>query len=183
MIMSKKHKIPIKEATGEKKLSGSYLISFRLDKISEQDSIIISDIIEGLARTFEHSNSLPKISHLDIEKTDVNGIPLSQKPLKAGDYVKLNQSIELNAQISEEDGTYIVGSKLSTNIIGEIKFTLSEDSQALINEVKGDEVELIDFDSVATVSLLDQETELEEEVTVNIDSVKIKKEYLDKIGE
>ena len=181
--MTKKYKIPIKEASGEQNLSGSYHVSFRLDNISEQDQIVVSDIIEGLARTFEHSNGLPKLSHLDIEKTDKSGTPLSQKPLKAGDSVKLNSEITITAQLSEENGSYVVGSKLKADSLGEIQFTLSEDMQALVNAVKEDDIELIDFDSPITIPLLDQETEVEEDVIVSIDSLKIKKEYLDKIGE
>lgn len=181
--MARKHKIPIKEASGEKNLSGSYLISFKLDKISDQDQIIISDIIEGLARAFEHSNGLPKISHLDIEKTDSNGTPLSQKPLKAGDYVKLNSGVEITAQLSEENGTYVVGSKLTSNIIGDVKFTIPEDIQAVVNQVKDHDAELIEFDSTVNVKLRDAETDVEEDVSVNIDAIKINKEYLDKIGE
>ncbi len=182
--MSKKHKIPTKEATGKKNLSGSYLISFRLSDISDKDNIIISDIIEGLARTFEESKGLSKISHLDIEKTDKTGTPLSEKPLKIGDYVKLNQKVVITAAISEENGTYIAGSKLSSNIVGEVEIALSEDSQALINNMKDseDEIELIDFDSPAEAIITDEYGE-ETRVTVNIDSVKVKKDYLDKIGE
>lgn len=182
--MSKKHKIPIKEATGKKNLSGSYLISFRLGDISAEDNIILSDIVEGLARGFEESNCLPKLSHIDIEKTDKSGMPLSKKTLKIGDSVKLNRKIVVTASISKEDGIYIAGSKLSSNIVGEIELALSEDSQAIINDIKkkSDEVELIDFDSPAEAIITSRYGD-EERIVVNIDSVKVKTDYLDRIGE
>ncbi len=181
--MAKKFKIPIKEATGEKNLEGSYLISFKLKDISVEDNIIISDIIEGLARGFEQSTALHKISQIDLEKTDASGTPLSQKPLKVGDFVSLNKDIVIKTQIAKEKDYYVVGSRTATKKVADVELRLPADSHAVINSLKEETVELIDFNSAIAVSLIDPETNEPEDVWINIDAVTIKKEDLDKIGE
>jgi hypothetical protein len=181
-LAMKKHKIPIKEATGEKNLSGNYQITFNLSNISDKDGVIITDIIEGLARTFEHSNALPKIAKIDIEKLDVNGTPYSETPIKVGDHVKLNKQVTVVTTINKDNEIYVIGSS-SGEQVAEVEAHLPEESEAIVNAIHNDEVELIDFSSALSVTLSDNETGDEDEIIVNVDAVKVKLEDLDKIGE
>lgn len=180
--MSKKHKLPFKEATGERNLSGSYLISFRLTNLSEKDDLIISDIIEGIARSFEDSEVLSKVSHVDVEKTDKSGIPLSQKTLKIGSSAQLNQKVLVTVPLKEDNGHYITSSKLSSQIAPEIEIALAENSQATINDIKGNYAELIDLDATAEAIMTDEYGE-EQIVSIDIDSVLVPLEFLDNIGD
>ena len=167
------HKIPWEELSGNKNLNGKYLVSFILD-ISEDDDISLTDIAHSITSGFEGHPVLNKISHLDLEKTDKNGIPYSQKKasLKPGDSVVINSPVELRSNIQSHKGKYIIGSRQeNAEELGEMIIKIPAGIKAKVNQVTEKGVELIDFDSHILVPLEEVETGMIEEVPIHLNNV------------
>lgn len=168
-----KFKIPWEELSGNKNLNGKYLVSFILD-ISEDDEISLTDIAHSITSGFQGHPVLNKISHLDLEKTDKNGVLYSQKKLelKAGDSVVINLPVELKSTIEAYEGKYIIGSKNSlAENLGEMIIKIPAGIKAKVNQVLENGIELIDFDSHILVPLEEIETNIIEDVKVHLNSI------------
>ena len=174
--------MPLNESSNSEKLHGRYKISFILNA-SDNDGVEKSDLIQSLAETFEESHILHKIADFNMEKVDKKGNLLSLT-LKAGDKVLITQDIKIKSSISYASPHYILGSKESgLETLGETTAVLNNGLIATVNQVKGDQIELFDFDSVIMVPLEDSETLEVAPTPVNVDFVTVSKENLEKVDE
>lgn len=166
------YKVPSDELTGDSNLNGRYRISFNVD-ITEDDCIALSDIVQSIVAGFEENPVLYKISDIGLEKINKEGQPdLTPKTFKAGDLVTLKQDVTIKVALSTYEGLYIVGAKsLAAEPLGEIDITIPQGTQATVNQVTGEGIELIDFDHALESSLMNPETGDFEAVTINLDSV------------
>lgn len=173
-------KIPLNEILGHNTLRGRYKVSFVLN-VSEDDDISISDITQAIAAGFNESKLLQRISKLDLEKVDKEGNLLTSS-FKVGNKVRLKNDITVKCQVSYESPNYIIGSKNEdADPLGEIETTINQGMIATVNQIDGDDVELIDFESIVMVPLKDSDS-LEIVPTVaNIDSITISKKNLEKV--
>lgn len=176
--MVKKYKIPIKEAVGQNQLNGTYKVSFDIN-IAPEDNIFVTDIIQSIAEVFD-INTVQKIAHIDLEKI---GIENNHK-LKVGDLVQLVENIQLEVEILENDGYYIIGKqKETTRSLGKTIVELPKNATAYVNKVGKDEVELIDFDCTIIVPLVDEETDEVENTYVNIEQITLPLYQVEKVEE
>jgi len=169
--MTKQFKIPWEELSGHKSLDGKYKVSFIVE-LSEDDNISLTDIAHSISAGFEGHPVLHKLSNLDLEKTDKNGVPYNYSQLKAGTAVVVSQPVTLTAKIEESNGRLIIGAKkMKTEALGEMVVTIPAGTKARVNKKEANSVELIDFDSKILVPLEDVETGLIEDVPVQLNSI------------
>ena len=175
-------KVPLNELLGSKKLHGRYKVSFILN-VDENDDISISDINQALAEGFSEPSILNKMSDVELEKVNKQGNLLSPT-LKVGDIVRLTEDILITANVSYDASYYTMGSEhTEAEQIGEVTTKIEEGLRATVNSIDGDNIELIDFDSVVTVDLEDRDTLEIVPTPVNIDIVTVSKSSLEKVDE
>lgn len=174
------YKIPWDEISGESNLKGTYKVTFLVD-ISDNDQMNIDDLHQAIASSVAGDYVLSKASKLDLEKTDKQGRSLPPAvTFKVGDTVIITADVELEAKIEDYNGRLIVGAKnLVTDAVGQGILIVPQGTQARINKIETNRVELVDFTSTMSASLQNDETDEITDVLVNVDSVIISNKYID----
>ena len=172
------YKIPWDELSGESNLKGKYKVSFELD-VQENDEINIETLHEVIASGFSGNAVLNKISRLDLEKSE------PKQSFKVGDYVRIKDWIEVEAELEDYGGHLIIGwkgdtSEIESEKLGKIKVQIPKDIVARINSISGDELELIDFDHPFNVPFKNEQTGELEDTLINIDSIILLNKYVEK---
>jgi len=174
--MNKKLKIPFKELIGEKPLCGNYRVSFEIE-INEDDDLHVDDLAQTIATGFEGQSTLNKIAHLDFEKIEYN------PDIKVGDRVILTKAIQIEASVVDHEHYYTIEKEPTENMLGTMTIELPKGSQAIVNKIGEDKIELIDFDNTVTVPIQNIETEEIEDSIVNVDFAAVDKNAVEKMEE
>ena len=178
------YKIPWDELSGESNLEGTYKVTF-LVNISNEDNMNIDDLRQTIASSLAGDPVLEKTAKLDLEKTDNQGNPLQNvKAFEVGDLVILKEDVVVTADIDRHESLFIVGAKsLGVEKIGEGTIVIPQGATARINSIDGENVELIEFSSLAEASYQNQETGEREDITVNVDTVIFSDKYIEHYSE
>ena len=175
------HKIPWDELSGESNLKGKYKVSFELD-VKDEDKVAIETLHEVIASGFAGNAVLNKISRLDLEKSE------PKSALKVGDRILIRYGIEVKAELEDYGGHLVVGWKgdsvgMESQKLGTIKVQIPKDIVATINNISGEEVELVDFEQPFNVPLKNKHTGELEDTLVNIDTISLPTSYIKSVME
>jgi hypothetical protein len=165
----------------KEKLSGLYRVSFDLE-IPKDSEVTVTDVVQSVINGFEDP-VLSSIANLKVDKVEKN----AQVPgvnLKTGDLVRFIRPVKVKATIINDNGYYTIAQPVEgSEIVGETEVELPIGCQATINYVEGNDVELIEFDTVVTVPLNDVDTDEIVATPIGIDFLKLKAEDVVKVAD
>lgn len=178
------YKLPERELSGEDNLKGTYKVTL-LVNIDETDQMDIGDLHASIAEGLKDSPILTKISRMDLEKTNKKGEDItSDKSFEIGDVVVVKEDVKIEADIESHNGLYVIGSKEpKAEKLDTVTINIPAGFEARVNQVYGDKVELIEFDSPLYVPMRNEHTSESEDVLVNLYSIIFANKYIERLGE
>jgi hypothetical protein len=176
--LEQKHDITLNEEA-KVPLEGTFKVSFILSVVQD-DNILVSDIAQAIGEGFGEGKLLAKVSELKVDK-----IEKVATTLRAGDRVCLQNDIEITSAIlCDADGNHFIGEQADAENLGEQVVILKSGSQAIVNKVVGDKVELIELDISVTASFEDDtDSSLLYDVPVSVDLITLSADLVEKVAD